>query len=350
MSRTFGRLSREEALRYCQYLEDVGLLRLAELAWWMHDAGADVEKVTATLQGADALWEWFLEFLDTGLPGLPADAVPTGLVFDDDVRGGETQHWGDREKYPLWIAEESLQPYVRAVLANYFGAGKWVPHPASSVYFNRQAPYVFGEGWADSCLVGDFGQIKSTPTQSYRKVSFLSDSLTARHPRLASSVPASTEPVLVRFLSEPRPTWDDPRRWPPKFGYRPEPKDPMEKFLDPEVNVGEFGIVSSATRDVSDEAVMAPLDADKVAQALEAFGFTTRDRVPATGEQLRAGEVELANTAGFAQVETMAHAGQLVAVWVEPIYPDHRGWKRLMPRFTKLARELGGRIHRDIDA
>jgi hypothetical protein len=109
-------LTRQQAELWRAFVEQRHEPRLVELSHWIHETGGPIDLLDGSLESLVELWEWFVDFVDEGLPGIDSRVrYSLGWAFG----------WPGGNHGATYYATESLGSYVFEVLRRLDPATTW---------------------------------------------------------------------------------------------------------------------------------------------------------------------------------------------------------------------------------
>ncbi|HMO11835.1 MAG TPA: hypothetical protein PKB06_10125, partial [Actinotalea sp.] len=282
--------SPERAAEFCAYTVAREPWFVAELAQWMVATGGPIEEMDATAESLVPLWEWFVDFVDAGVPGLPEDAVWARCPEVDD-----------RLLMRARPAAERVMHYVRLVLEHYQPTAQWTVLAGDPGYAHFQDTGVPWPGLLAG--VQPWSLLELAVAVAKRKARFRRPEQLAESIRWLTGGPLGVKAdgvrgpsVLVPYLTADLGPMPEIARVSPVVRWWAEDDASLTPTWTPPAPV-PGGLVKREDRILASGAGRAiaedldhnlrPLPADQVADTLAALGFTIDDR-PVTATDLLA--------------------------------------------------------------
>ncbi|WP_431279126.1 hypothetical protein [Leifsonia poae] len=337
----FMEISRADADRFRDFVAGRQAARLVDLAHWMAATDGPIESMDATVDSLVPLWEWFVQFVDAGCPGVPRDAR---WAVGEAIGVAP----GSEESERAIFAGESIEHYVYLVCAKALPETNWRVydwHPNKRVIHRNMTGIYLGPSRAfvpiqDIVPRLSASVVDGTPLtrarSRLREVVLLNGGewlVEATRDELRGPS------VLAPLLTKPTvPCGADVRR-PPAFNSQTfEVNEP-----DGEVG-GEYILARGSADELDDPRRLRPLPVDRVAAALAELRFEAESGP--LEDALRQDDATVLSELGAA-VTTSVVSGELRALLLEPAGADSSRWAQIVEGFTQLARALGAALHTD---
>jgi hypothetical protein len=315
------------------------LLELTDLAWWMNASGGPVDEMDASLASVTLLEGWFFEYLATGCPGVPRDALPwasSGFRMQEE---NVAQYFASTIFYYLRLVlqrvdpsahwEVFVDPSKRVKRIEHLGIGIEL---ANGTFVFPSFPSVFAERFVRQGAAKRGG----APWATILKNDAGPDFFPAEQER--------RESVLVPLLAGATDPLTRPPRDPGPVAVMPDGPVPHHVAYGAEMT---FGIGPDDGVEIDKHGLMTPLPADRVAETLRRAGFTNSHGAEVTTSDLLVADARFAavdNGDDLAQIILGLHEGTVRAIFIEGLAASKEEWEVLVEPFTALAAALGARF------
>ncbi|WP_456787770.1 hypothetical protein [Cellulomonas sp. P5_C5] len=321
---------------------------LRELAQWMVATGGPVDQMDASLASLVPLWEWYVELARADFRGLTDGLTPSTdpeLLMPSDEASRERIRQslvgGDRLVHYLRLAVTRLHPDTSwQVYRGPLGARERDHHQTELVLRGRKDPHrPKGQDWGVQlhwALPASNGVIRLNNYDSGQ----LHRMLVLRLPKdLGRMKQKPLGSVLTPYLDADLPPIPEIARISPWAWWQQAQAAPAPDPVVREVGDWSDMILAKGPGDgLDDPGLLAPLPADRVAEALRDGGFEDLSVA-----DLLSGE-EFLHADGVAQLMTLTHKRHLRAIHLQPIDPTIESWEHLIAPLRMLAVDLGANL------
>lgn len=328
----FAAVTEASAKEYLQHIRRRRVARLSDMVGWMRETNGPVSDLDGTRQSLIPLWEWMMQFIDSGCPGVPSDAVPSMTRFLGRAPGAfpRQQYAAEPVSHYLLMVVEREQPGARWALfptADPLNSEFREPRvvTSSGLTVNAEAgPLTLG-GWAAE------GHIPG------RRADALVG-LLARLPESEVPVVGDTS-ILDEFFDLEVPS-SDASRAVPLAQRETSGGAPLEERWG---IANESLVFAPIGANFDDEASIAPLDETTVARGLNALGW--RDgKLPVDPTRLLDQSVQLIWGENVAWLEPVVVGGRLRFLNFDTINITNEDWVAIQSGLDALARDAGARF------
>lgn len=329
MSLEFHLVSEESADSYLEFVRRIGPVKLGDLAHLMAGSAGPVERMDGSCASLLPLWEWFLQFRNDGLPGVPANATPSYAQFlgYDAIPHPRSQFVG-----------EAIAHYLVEVIRGRFADARWgfdeALHENTISY--HEPKVLTPSGWWDVESIGTRFARSAEEREAARVPGRLLDKVTATLGDLEEWPVPSSQSILIPLLREPPIPWNDPRRTPPRSIAAVVPDD--GSWTMPES--GE--ILAIALDDPERPAEWQPIPEDPVATELARRGWRAFDGGPIRPELLRTDHQVLFWGDRRAALYTIAEAGRCRGFAFEVVSIADDEYLTVVSGLNDIAATIGG--------
>ncbi|MCV2395251.1 hypothetical protein OEB99_13110 [Actinotalea sp. M2MS4P-6] len=334
----FSQVSLERAQEFCDHVRAREPYFLREVATWMAATGGPIDSMDASAESLVELWQWFVRFVDMGMPGVSSDVRPADLP---EVKPSENIR--------RTVAGERLGHYVRLVVGHYDPPAGWAVKVSRPGQPRDAFEHITGIQRSDG-EVPDFEYVRiaarraSSESMNSRDPDRLLRLVQMRFPKVAEGEPRGKS-VLAHYLAAdlgpmpPEAAVTPVLRWTEEPEPVPAPSNPVL------VKQPQLVLIRGPAAGLEDPRLLEPLDEQVVAAALGELGYRVDGRVP-TARDLRVDEASFIaqDEHWYSEVSVAVHRRRLRLVDVDQTAATAEHWDRLVARLRALAGQLGAAL------
>lgn len=331
----FSLLSDERAAEFRDHVVAREPFFLQELARWMAATGGPVDAMDASAESLVDLWEWFAQFVDADLPGVPHDARSAEYPLLEPSTGTRISAAADR-----------MVHYVRLVAARYDAPAPWavrVRQPGEPrEFFDNVTGIQRSDGQVTTVVYVRNAGAKIPGRTDWRVPGRLLELVQMRFPEVVTGAQRG-ESVLAPYLTA------DLGPMPPEAAVTPVLRWATEPAPAPGnpamVKQPQLVIMRGPAAGLEDPRLLEPLDERVVAAALAELGYVVDGRAP-RARDLRVDEASFVaqDEDWYSEVSVAVHRRRLRLVDVDQTAATAERWERLVAGLRTLAGQLGAAV------